>query len=224
MEKKKILIIDDERNIRMTLTYCLEAEGYETDIAINGEEGLDILLNQKKKYDLILLDIKMPGKTGMEVLKELRENDNNSNVIMMTAYGTIKEAVTAIKLNAIDFISKPFTPDQIKTLVAKVFSRENLQEDKLNTFEEYIEFAKLSIIGKKFDKAIEALRIAISKEPGRPDTHNLLGVIEEYKGNIDEAQKYYRAALALDPSYEPANSNLDRITELESIINDIKLG
>lgn len=224
MEKKKILIIDDERNIRMTLTYCLESEGYQVDTAINGEEGLDILLNQKKIYDLILLDIKMPGKTGMEVLKELRENENKSNVIMMTAYGTIKEAVTAIKLNAIDFISKPFTPDQIKALVAKVFSRENLQEDKLNTFEEYIEFAKLNIIEKKFDKAIEALRIAISKESGLPDTHNLLGVIEEYKGNVDEAQKYYRAALALDPSYEPANSNLDRITELESIINDIKLG
>ena len=114
MEKKKILIIDDERNIRMTLTYCLESEGYQVDTAINGEEGLDILLNQKKIYDLILLDIKMPGKTGMEVLKELRENENKSNVIMMTAYGTIKEAVTAIKLNAIDFISKPFTPDQIK--------------------------------------------------------------------------------------------------------------
>lgn len=224
MEKKKILIIDDERNIRMTLTYCLESEGYQVDTAINGEEGLDILLNQKKIYDLILLDIKMSGKTGMEVLKELRENENKSNVIMMTAYGTIKEAVTAIKLNAIDFISKPFTPDQIKALVAKVFSRENLQEDKLNTFEEYIEFAKLNIIEKKFDKAIEALRIAISKESGLPDTHNLLGVIEEYKGNVDEAQKYYRAALALDPSYEPANSNLDRITELESIINDIKLG
>lgn len=224
MEKKKILIIDDERNIRMTLTYCLESEGYQVDTAINGEEGLDILLNQKKIYDLILLDIKMPGKTGMEVLKELRENKNKSNVIMMTAYGTIKEAVTAIKLNAIDFISKPFTPDQIKALVAKVFSRKNLQEDKLNTFEEYIEFAKLNIIEKKFDKAIEALRIAISKEPELPDTHNLLGVIEEYKGNVDEAQKYYRAALALDPSYEPANSNLDRITELESIINDIKLG
>lgn len=224
MENKKILIIDDERNIRMTLTYCLEAEGYTIDTAINGEEGLDILLNQKKKYDLILLDIKMPGKSGMEVLKELRENENNSNVIMMTAYGTIKEAVTAIKLNAIDFISKPFTPDQIKTLVAKVFSRENLEEDKLNTFEEYIEFAKLNIIAKKFDKAIEALRMAISKEPGLPDSHNLLGVIEEYKENVEEAQKYYRAALALDPSYEPANSNLDRITEMESYMNDIKLG
>lgn len=224
MEKKRILIIDDERNIRMTLTFCLESEGYVIDTAINGEEGLDILLNQGKKYDLILLDIKMPGKSGMEVLKELREKENSSNVIMMTAYGTIKEAVLAIKLNAIDFISKPFTPEQIKTLVAKVFSRENLQENKITAFEEYIEFAKLNIIGKKFDKAIEALKMAISKEPGLPDTHNLLGVIEEYKGNIDEAQRYYRAALALDPSYEPASSNLDRVTDMEALRSDIKLG
>lgn len=225
MNKKKILIIDDERNIRITLTYCLEAEGYEIDTAVNGEEGLDILLNQSKSYDLILLDIKMPGKNGMEVLKELRDNKNNSNIIMMTAYGTIKEAVTAIKLNAIDFITKPFTPDQIRNLVSKVFSREHLQEDRLNTFEEYIEFAKLNIINKNFDKAINALKVAISKEPSLPETHNLLGVIEECRGYIEEAQKYYRAALALDPSYEPANSNLERtVTELETFFNDIKLG
>lgn len=224
MEKKKILIVDDERNIRLTLKYCLESEGYEVDVAVNGEEGLEILLNEKKKYDLILLDIKMPGKNGMEVLKELRDNGNMSNIIIMTAYGTIKEAVTAIKLNAIDFITKPFTPEQIKTLVTKVFSRENLEEDKLNSFEEYIEFAKLNIISKQFDKAINALKMAMSKEASLPDAHNLLGVIEEYRGEVEEAQKHYRAALALDPSYEPAISNLDRITNMESYINDIKLG
>lgn len=221
---KKILIIDDEKNIRMTLTYCLEAEGYDIETAVNGEDGLDILLNQKKSYDLILLDIKMPGKTGMEVLKELRENGNKSNVIMMTAYGTIKEAVTAIKLNAIDFISKPFTPDQIKNLVSKVFARETLEEDKLNSYEEYIEFAKLNIIGRNFEKAESALKVAIGKDPSLPDTHNLLGVIEECRGNIENAQKYYRAALALDPTYEAASTNLERTVELETFTNNIKLG
>lgn len=94
----------------------------------------------------------MPDISGMEVLRKLRGADNKTNIIMMTAYGTIKEAVEAMKLNAIDFISKPFTPEQIRVLVKKVFSREELEEEKLETYEDYIEYAKLNIIGKNLKK------------------------------------------------------------------------
>ena len=96
MEKKKILIIDDERNIRMTLTYCLESEGYQVDTAINGEEGLDILLNQKKIYDLILLDIMLPGIDGIEILKEVRKNPKTQHtpIIMLTARGSEYDKIT----------------------------------------------------------------------------------------------------------------------------------
>lgn len=150
--KKKILITDDEKNIRTTLNYCLSAEGFEIETASNGSEALELLLEQGKSYDLILLDIKMPDISGMEVLRKLRGADNKTNIIMMTAYGTIKEAVEAMKLNAIDFISKPFTPEQIRVLVKKVFSREELEEEKLETYEDYIEYAKLNIIGKNLKK------------------------------------------------------------------------
>lgn len=116
----------------------MTAEGFEIETASNGAEALNMILEQKKNYDLILLDIKMPDMDGMEVLRRLRATKNKTNIIMMTAYGTIKEAVEAMKLNAIDFISKPFTPEQIRMLVKKVFLREELEEEKLKTYEDYI--------------------------------------------------------------------------------------
>ncbi|MFR9018947.1 MAG: response regulator [Fusobacterium sp.] len=218
---KKILIVDDERNIRTTLKMCLSGEGYEIETAVNGEDGLEKA--EQDKYDLIFLDIKMPGMNGMEVLEELRNRENKTNIIIMTAYGTIEDAVKAMKLHAVDFIPKPFTPDEIRETAKKVFERENLEESKLRTFEDYVEFAKLNIITNNFEKAEEILKQAVGKDPSSPVTHNLLGVISEYKGDILQAQKYYRAALALDPTYKPAESNIRRTVEFDYTTAGIKL-
>ena len=84
---KKILIVDDEKNIRMTLGHCLVEQNYEIDEAVDGVQGLQKILDGD--FDLVLLDINMPGLTGMEVLKEARERENHVDVIIMTAYGTI---------------------------------------------------------------------------------------------------------------------------------------
>lgn len=218
---KKILIVDDERNIRTTLKMCLSGEGYEIETAVNGEDGLEKA--EKDKYDLIFLDIKMPGMNGMEVLEELRKRGNKTNIVIMTAYGTIEDAVKAMKLHAVDFIPKPFTPEEIRETAKKVFERENLEENKLRTFEDYVEFAKLNIITNNFEKAEEILKQAVGKDPSSPVTHNLLGVISEYKGDVSQAQKYYRAALALDPTYKPAESNIRRTVEFDYTTAGIKL-
>lgn len=210
--EKRILIVDDEKNIRTTLNYCLLSEGYEIDFAVNGKEAIEILIQKEKKYDLILLDIKMPGINGMEVLRRLRACKNNTEIIMMTAYGSIKEAVEAIKLNAVDFIGKPFTPTQIKELIKKVFSREELKEKENCSFEELIELAKLYITNGNLEKSKEILEKAVSKNVNSPETYNLLGVIAESVGNTENAQKQYRASLAFNPSYEPAICNLERVT------------
>ncbi|MBG0764565.1 MAG: sigma-54-dependent Fis family transcriptional regulator [Tissierellales bacterium] len=137
---KKILIVDDEKNIRMMLKHCLKERKYNTDIAINGDEALNKI--KENNYDLVLLDIKMPGLSGMDVLKKVRERGNNVNIIMMTAYGTIERAVEAMKLNAIDFLSKPFTTDEIRSIVSDVFSREELIEEDLENYKDIIEFSK----------------------------------------------------------------------------------
>ena len=217
-----ILVVDDEKNIRMTLTQCLNDEEYTVDLAVNGEDAL-IQLSQAD-YDLILLDIKMPGLDGMEVLKRIRDQGIQVSVIMMTAYGTVERAVEAMKLGAIDFISKPFTPSEIRKLVQSVLQRHVLKETELNHFEEYLEFAKKCLLEQHYEKAEEILIKSIALNVEAPEPHNLLGVLAEYYRDIPRAQKHYRAALALDPTYRPADQNLERTVQWKYTQAGMNLG
>jgi DNA-binding response OmpR family regulator len=210
MEGKSILIVDDEKNIRLTLSQALEVLEVETDTAANGEEALVKL--KEREFGLILLDLKMPGMDGMEVLRRVREIRPDIRIIIITAYGTVESAVEAMKLGAVDFIQKPFSPEEIRELVSRVMDREKLDEKKAVDYGLSLELAKRCIGDRHFDAAIEHLRKAISLDPGRPEAFNLLGALMEIQGDRIEAQKNYRAALSLDPSYEPAIKNLQRST------------
>jgi len=211
MREKSVLIVDDEKNIRLTLSQALEVLEVETDTAANGEEALAKL--KEREFCLILLDLKMPGMDGMEVLRRVREIRPDIRVIILTAYGTIESAVEAMKLGAIDFIQKPFSAEEIRELVSRVMDREKLDQQKVMDYTSSIELAKRSIGDRHFDAAVEHVRRAIFIDPGRPEAFNLLGALMEIKGDRIEAQKNYRTALSLDPSYEPAIKNLQRSTE-----------
>ena len=211
MKDKSVLIVDDEKNIRLTLSQALEALEVETDTATNGEEALAKL--KEKEFGLILLDLKMPGMDGMEVLHRVREIRPDIRIIIITAYGTVESAVEAMKLGAADFIQKPFATEEIRELVSRVIDREKLDEKKAVDYGSSIELAKRCIGDRHFDAAIEHVRKAISLDPGRPEAFNLLGALMEIQGDRIEAQKNYRVALSLDPSYEPAIKNLQRSTE-----------
>ena len=210
MINKPILIVDDEKNIRLTLSQALETLGAEIDTAANGEEALEKL--KGREFGLILLDIRMPGMDGMEVLRRVREIRPDIRVIMITAYGTVDSAVEAMKLGAVDFLQKPFDPEEIRELVSRVMDRDKLDENKLADYASSIELAKKCIGDRHFDAAVEHVRQAIFIDPGRPEAFNLLGALMEIRGDRIEAQKNYRAALSLDPSYEPAIKNLHRST------------
>ncbi len=211
MVRKPILIVDDERNIRLTLLTCLQDLGVEIDIAGNGEEALYKL--KEKEFGLILLDLNMPGMGGMEMLRLVREIRPDIRVIIITAYGTVERAVEAMKLGAVDFVQKPFVPEEIRKMVARVIDREKLDIQKSTDYASSVELAKRSIMDRHFDAAAEHLRKAISLDPGRAEAFNLLGAVTEIRGDRSEAQKNYRAALSLDPSYEPAIRNLERSTD-----------
>jgi DNA-binding NtrC family response regulator len=211
MINRSILVVDDEKNIRLTIAQSLGDLGMETDSAASGEEALAKL--KKKDFGLILLDLHMPGLDGMGVLREIRELRPDIRVIIMTAYGTVERAVKAIRLGAIDFIQKPFVPDEIRQIVARVFEREKLDEEKGNDYLSSVQLAKRCITDRHFNAAVEHLRKSIALDPGRAEAFNLLGVLMEIQGDRAEAQKNYRAALSLDPSYEPAVKNLRRSTE-----------
>jgi DNA-binding NtrC family response regulator len=221
MKGKPVLIVDDEKNIRLTLSIALESMGLEIDTAMNGEEAL-VKLGQKE-FGLILLDLKMPGMDGMEVLQKVSEIRPDIRVIIITAHGTIESAVDAMKLGAVDFIQKPFSPDEIRELVSKVIDRDKIDEQKVTDYDSYIELAKRCIQDRHSNAAMEHIRKAISLDSSRPEAFNFMGAILEIRGDNLEAQKNYRAAISLDPTYEPAQKNLERTTSFEkfgSIILD----
>lgn len=219
---KKILIIDDEKNIRMTIRQCLDESDYQVDVAVNGEEGFSMLKNNA--YDLALLDIKMPGISGLELLKKMRDNQIKTAVVMMTAYGTIERAVEAMKLGAIDFMSKPFTPDEIRKVVETVIHRRTLEEAKVESFVDVLEFAKACILSKDYVKAEQFLKKAISLNVDSAEPHNLLGILAEINRDVHLAQMHYRAALALDPTHEAANKNLERTARFNYSFSSLDFG
>jgi len=210
MKQKNVLIVDDEKNIRLTLSQAINSIGMDTDSAINGEEALKKI--QKNEYCLVLLDLKMPGMNGMEVLRRLSTERPDIKIIIITAHGTIDSAVEATKLGAVDFIQKPFTLKEIRELVKLVLDRDKLDEKKAHDYKSHFELMKKCINEKHFDAAITHAHQAIALDSSRPEAFNLLGVLFEITHNKYEAQKNYRAALALDPSYKPAKQNLNRST------------
>jgi heterodisulfide reductase subunit A len=122
-EKKKegfrILIVDDELIVRDSLKEWLIEEGFAVDMAGSGAEALDQLA--KQAYQLMLLDIKMPGMDGVEVLQKTRESFADINVIMMTAYATVETAVEAMKIGARDYLVKPFDPETLIPMVLRIY-------------------------------------------------------------------------------------------------------
>lgn len=207
-QKPRILIADDEKNIRFTLAHALERSGYEIATAVNGEDALKQM--DAEEYDLLLLDLRMPGMDGMDVLKETAKRFPATRVVIVTAHGTVENAVEAVKLGAVDFIQKPFSPTEIRDLVAQVLDREHIRSAEAHDYATHLALAKRSINQRRFVQAMEYIKQAIAVDPGRPEAFNLLGVLQEIDGDRHDALKNYRIALDLDPNYEPALRNLSR--------------
>jgi DNA-binding NtrC family response regulator len=125
--KDKILIVDDERSIRVGLKGLLAKEGYEVSIAESGEEAIRFLNNQS--FDLVLTDLRMPGTDGVSLLKRIKEKYPDTLVMMMTAYGSEKIAVEAMKAGAHDYIVKPFDNEEVKILVHQVLEQVALRRE-----------------------------------------------------------------------------------------------
>jgi len=120
---KRILIIDDEENIRRVTRLTLQAAGYEVGEAGDGERGLEAF-GDGSGWDAVLLDQRMPGMDGLETLRHINERDATARVIMATAYASIELAVDAMKLGATDFVRKPMTPEILRNAVAAALAKQ----------------------------------------------------------------------------------------------------
>lgn len=130
MEREnRIMIVDDEEAMRESLSAWLVKEGYQTMTADSGPQALSLLA--EGRYDLLLVDIKMPGMDGLELLHRIREAYPQVLVIMITAYGSIESAVEAMKNGASDYLLKPFDPEQLILLIEKVFKHQAILEENL---------------------------------------------------------------------------------------------
>jgi DNA-binding NtrC family response regulator len=128
--KPKILIVDDEEKIRKFLALALKKEDYEVRTVGTAEAALASI--QKEKCDLIITDLRMPGKSGLELLREVKKIDPSTEVIMITAYATAETAVKAMKEGAYDYIIKPFKLDEIKIVVRRALEKIKLTEENLS--------------------------------------------------------------------------------------------
>src|SRR5687767_3693345 len=124
-EKKQVLIVDDEPNLRKILAAQLSRDGYDVLLAEDGEQGLALL--KEHHIDLVITDLKMPKVDGMTLLREAIKEQPELPIVMITAHGTVDTAVEALKLGAFDYLTKPFDKDEVRQIVAKALKTRELR-------------------------------------------------------------------------------------------------
>lgn len=153
---KTILIADDEKNMIWALKKALKDENYKIITASDGLEAYSIAASEEP--DLVLLDLRMPKMDGLEVLKKLKEDDRSIPVVMITAHGTMESAIDAMKLGAIDYISKPFDIEELKLVINKALNIGSMQDQIEYLTEELTRNTGSVIIGES-EKIMEVLNI-----------------------------------------------------------------
>lgn len=228
---KHILIVDDEPNIRLNYRMALEAEGYRVTEANSGPNALKELASayadawkrtkeNATAFDLAILDMRMPGMDGLELLAEMRKRGHTTPVIIITAYGDVPHAVQGIKLGAIDFLQKPLTPEALRQIVTDLLERhapeptgQQAPKPPADDFDTHIVTAKRLINLQDYSGAKKHL-VRAMEVGGNAEAFNLAGVLFEMQEDYDRAKKYYGHAIKLDKHYEPAQQNMRRIYEL----------
>jgi two-component system sensor histidine kinase/response regulator len=211
-EAANILVIDDERGIREGCRRALSPEGFNVEVAETGAAGLRML--KEGSFDLVLLDLMMPGMSGMEALDRIHEIDPEIVVIIITGYATVEAAVKTIKKGAYDFISKPFTSDDLLLVVNKGLEhrRLSLETKRLQTIEEEArELSRAKVELEKLDAMKSRFMLTVAHELRAP-----IAAIQGYLGLILDGY-------AGDDSTEMIESADERCTELLDMLQDLLL-
>lgn len=184
---KRVLVVDDTKNIRILLSKCLELEGYKVSMASDGLQALELFKNEK--FDLAFLDIKMPQFSGTEVLKRVREAGITTPIIIITAYATIKNAVECTQMGAVAYLQKPFTADKIRSVLNEIFHQPctDVEEETLESIIKRIEEA---LAVKDFSYGLELLKKATAIEPANANIFLLFSKAYQGLGDNENARKF----------------------------------
>ena len=187
---KKVLVVDDTKNIRTMLGIYLKLNGFEVLMATNGNEALSII--DTEPVDLIFLDIKMPEISGTEVLKRIRAKGITAPVVIMTAFATVKNAVDCTKLGAITYLQKPFTTDKIKTILVEMITKED--DSDVANMEYQIMIIKQLISENNLKKALDTLKVVLSTDPNTPEIYELISIVYSRQGELKKSEIFHNMA------------------------------
>ncbi|GAA0822817.1 response regulator [Clostridium tertium] len=189
---KRVLVIDDTKNIRILLSTCLELRGYEVITADNGLEALNIINNTNEAIDLIFLDIRMPGISGTEVLKNIKEARMSCPVVIMTAFATVKNAIECTKLGAVVYLQKPFSPDRINIVLDEIESKSIPNKTESNIDLIMAEARRLLNQNDmdKYNKIHELLKKVIGMDPYNKEVYLMISQFNGLIGNKVEERRF----------------------------------
>jgi DNA-binding NtrC family response regulator len=209
--KNSVLIIDDEEEIRESIELLLASEGISTDTAANGDEGLRKI--EDNHYDLVLLDLMLPGKSGMEVQRDIKRIDPTLPVVIITAMGAIEAAVAAIKEGSFDYVTKPWNNEKLLVIVANAIKQRVLASENIQLRRALKErFGYSNIIGKS-EKMLAVLDLVTQIAPSR-STILILG--ESGTGKELIAKAIHLKSPRADKPFVPVNSGSMPVDLLES--------
>lgn len=176
-----VLVVDDEPNVRLMYRSALAGLGYELSEAANGVTALTQM--QAKHFDVCILDLRMPGMSGLDLMEQMLGLAIKTPVAIVTAHGQIPDAVHAMELGAIDFLPKPPTPDQLRNMVNDILLRHSAESGKFGErdFDYYLRSAKRAINLRDFPAASRYLIEALEINSGSRQAINLVGVMTEMR-------------------------------------------
>jgi two-component system response regulator AtoC len=200
-EHKQILVVDDEPNLRRVLSAQLERDGYDVHTAEDGEQALTIL--KENHIDLVITDLRMPRIDGMELLRRAQKIDAELPVVMITAHGTVDNAVEALKTGAFDYLTKPFDQVEVRTIVAKALRTRDLSATEASRpFHEIpLEGARYGIIGQS--SSILDLYAVLDRVADTPTTVLITG--ESGTGKELVARALHESSSRRDKSFIKVN-------------------
>ncbi|MDF2925062.1 MAG: response regulator with CheY-like receiver, AAA-type ATPase, and DNA-binding domain [Paenibacillaceae bacterium] len=179
---KKALVVDDTKSIRLLMLKSLELKNYTVALADKGTAAIEML--ESHTYDVVFLDIKMPGLSGKQVLGWMVQQGITTPVVIITAFATVKNAVECTQMGAFAYLQKPFTVEKIHRLL------EQLESSRASSLHE----AGLLLGQGDWEKALPILSSALADSPANPEIYRLLGIAYGLSGQPEQALKFQRAS------------------------------